>query len=89
MQTSLQPKGEKIMPETKIDRIVNVSGLLCPQPSLVTRKVLESMHKGQVLKVVSDDRRTLSGISTVCRQGNHVLRQVLEEHGQIIYLIEK
>lgn len=40
--------GEKI----KIDRILNLSGLLCPNPAMITEKRLEGLLPGETLEVL-------------------------------------
>lgn len=73
----------------KIDRVLNVDGLLCPHPSLLTAKKLEEMKPGEILEVVCSDKCVKVSIPALCRQGNHELVETREEKGLIHFIIRK
>ncbi len=72
----------------KVDRIIDVSGLLCPGPDLITRKTLAEMEKGKTLEVISNDKTTKKSIPFICKRGKYRLVEIIEEKGLIHFLIE-
>jgi tRNA 2-thiouridine synthesizing protein A len=79
------PVAERI----KIDRVLNVSGLLSPHPSLITAKKLEDMNPGEILEVVCSDKCVKVSIPALCRQGHYELVETREEKGRIHFIIRK
>jgi len=72
----------------KVDRIVDVSGLLCPGPDLIIRKTLAEMEKGKTLEVISNDKTTKKSIPSICKRGKCRLVGIIEEDGLLHFLIE-
>lgn len=72
----------------KVDRIIDVSGLLCPGPDLITRKTLAAMEKGKTLEVISNDKTTGKSIPSICKRGKYRLVEVIEEDGLLHFFIE-
>ena len=73
----------------KIDRILNVTGLLCPQPHLIATKALAEMKRGETLEMISTDKSTKNTIPFLCQKGRYKLLQTREEDGHIHFVIEK
>jgi TusA-related sulfurtransferase len=73
----------------KIDRYLNLSGLLCPNPSLITAKKLEDMKSGEILEVVCNDKSVKVSIPALCRDRNYELVETLNEKGLIHFIIRK
>ncbi len=73
----------------KIDRIIDVTGLLSPGPDLITRKVLAEMEKGKTLEVISNDKAMKKSIPSICRKGRYRLVEIIEENGLFHYVIVK
>ena len=73
----------------KIDRVLNVSGLPCPNPSMITAKKLEDMNPGEILEVVCSDKCVKVSIPSLCRQEKHELLETREQRGQIHFIIRK
>ena len=72
----------------KIDRIIDVSGLLSPGPDLIIRKALAEMEKGKTLEVISNDKTTRKSIPSICKRGKCRLVEIVEEGGLLHFLIE-
>ncbi|MBL4620852.1 MAG: sulfurtransferase TusA family protein [Immundisolibacteraceae bacterium] len=72
------------------DQQVDASGLLCPLPLLKSKRRLNQMESGQVLKLIATDSNAESDLRKFCDQSGHLLIQVdqLGEQ-QIIYLQKK
>ena len=75
--------------EIKIDRVLNVNGLPCPNPSLITAKKLEDMKQGETLEVICNEKCAKVSIPTLCRQENYELVETREERGLIHFIIIK
>lgn len=73
----------------KIDRVLNLGGLLCPNPSLITAKKLEDMKRGEVLEVVCSDKSVKESIPALCREGRYEVVETREEKGLIHFIIRK
>ena len=73
----------------KIDRVLNLSGLLCPNPSLITVKKLEDMKPGEILEVICNDKSVKESIPVLCREGGYELVETLEDKGLIHFIIRK
>ena len=73
----------------KIDRVLNLSGLLCPNPSLITAKKLEDMKQGETLEVVCNEKFVKVSIPALCRKENYELVETREARGLIHFIIIK
>ena len=73
----------------KIDRVLNLSGLLCPNPSLIAAKKLKDMKQGEILEVVCSGKSAKESIPALCGQGNYELLETREEKGLIHFIIRK
>ncbi|MBV1960429.1 MAG: sulfurtransferase TusA family protein [Immundisolibacteraceae bacterium] len=72
------------------DQQVDASGLLCPLPLLKSKRQLNRMESGQVLKLIATDDNAESDLRKFCDQSGHLLikTEQLDEQ-QIIYLQKK
>lgn len=56
--------------------LVDASGLECPLPILKAKKALSGLEPGQVLEVVTTDRKARQDFQAFCKQtGNPLLAQ--------------
>ncbi|PLX44137.1 MAG: sulfurtransferase TusA family protein [Hyphomicrobiales bacterium] len=72
-----------------IDHTLDASGLSCPLPILKTRKTIQAMQAGEVLKVISTDIGSQKDIEAFCRQTGHALLGSESEAGSFIFTIRK
>ena len=72
------------------DQQVDSSGLLCPLPLLKSKRQLNQMDSGQVLKLIATDRNAEADLRKFCDQSGHqlLLTEQLDEQ-LIIYLQKK
>jgi len=79
------------MDENKItaDEILDCVGLYCPVPIFETRKKINSMKKGQILKMMADDPGSKPDIESWARTTGNQLLQTEEEDGLFTFYIEK
>lgn len=72
----------------RVDRILNVSGLLCPRPAIIANNTLKEMREGQLLEVVSNDNNTKKTIPELCREAGYTLVETREGHGMFRFIIQ-
>lgn len=72
-----------------IDKIMNVKGLACPAPTVMTAKALEEMQKGSVLKIISNDRTTKKTIPELCSREHYSLIETDESNGVLYFIVKK
>lgn len=71
------------------DKELNARGLSCPLPILRTKKTLDSMATGQVLKMISTDRGAMKDMQEFSKQTGHPLLSAAEENKEFIFYIQK
>lgn len=72
-----------------VDKELDARGLNCPLPILKTKKSLNGMDHGQVLKVISTDCGSIKDMQAFAKQtGNELISQT-EENGEYIFLMKK
>ncbi|HEX7273755.1 MAG TPA: sulfurtransferase TusA family protein [Casimicrobiaceae bacterium] len=78
------------MQETlQIDREVDAKGLNCPLPVLRTKKALNDMASGQVLRILATDPGSVRDFEAFCRQTGHTLLQQREDAGVFVFLLRR
>lgn len=75
--------------EVKIDRELDVKGLVCPRPMIMSMNTLKSMASGQVLKIIANDSSTKHSIPALCERAGYKLIELSEEGGTYIFIIQK
>lgn len=71
------------------DKEFDASGLSCPLPIVKTKKSLNDMTTGQVLKVISTDRGSIADMAAFAEQTGNVLLSSTEEGGKYVFLMKK
>ncbi len=69
--------------------ILDLTGFFCPVPVHETRKTLENMQTGSIIKVLCDDPETKHDIPALCNRLKVELIDVKEISGEFIYRIKK
>jgi len=77
------------MIDVNIDILLDVKGLICPRPMVMTLSTLRSMEQGQVLKVICNDGTTKHSIPGLCERSGARLLKMKEENGIISFVIQK
>ena len=72
-----------------IDRELDARGLNCPLPILRTKKSLNDMVPGQVLKVVATDPGSVRDFQAFARQTGNQLLSSTENNGEYLFLMRK
>jgi tRNA 2-thiouridine synthesizing protein A len=84
METAMQ--ADNTIP---IDRELDARGLNCPLPILRTKKALNEMAHGQVLKVVATDPGSVRDFQAFARQTGNQLLSNTELQGEYLFLMRK
>ena len=72
-----------------IDREIDARGLNCPLPILRTKKALNDMTSGQMLRIMATDPASLRDFQAFARQtGNELLEQG-EEDGAFWFVLKR
>lgn len=72
-----------------VDKELDARGLNCPLPILKTKKSLNDMASGQVLKVISTDSGSVKDMQAFANQTGNELLSSSEEKGEYIFLMKK
>ena len=76
-------------PALQVDREIDARGLNCPLPILRTKKALNDMQTGQVLRVLATDPGSVRDFEAFARQtGNHLL-QHSEQDGVYSFFVRR
>ncbi len=71
------------------DRELDSRGLNCPLPILRTKKSLNEMRPGQVLRVLATDPGSMRDFQAFTRQTGHALLASTERDGEFLFLLRK
>ncbi|HKW79858.1 MAG TPA: sulfurtransferase TusA family protein [Casimicrobiaceae bacterium] len=69
------------------EREVDARGLNCPLPILRTKKALNGMASGQVLRILATDPASVRDFEAFARQTGHQLLQHGEQGGEFFFLL--
>ena len=68
---------------------LDCKGMNCPLPILKTKKQMDAMQSGQVLKMVSTDPGSINDMQAFTRRTGHELLESISEDGDYIFLVRK
>ncbi len=68
---------------------LDVTGLLCPVPVLMTAHAVAQLRHGEVLEVVGTDREMLRDLPEWCAQSGNRLLEIGELEGRVRCRIER
>jgi tRNA 2-thiouridine synthesizing protein A len=71
------------------DRELDARGLNCPLPILRTKKSLNDMASGQVLKIVATDPGSVRDFQAFSKQTGHPLLVSSESGGEYLFMLRK
>lgn len=75
--------------EIRFDRELDARGLNCPLPILRTKKSLNDMMPGQVLKIVATDPGSVRDFQAFSRQTGNQLLLSNESGGEYLFMMRK
>jgi tRNA 2-thiouridine synthesizing protein A len=71
------------------DRELDARGLNCPLPILRTKKSLNDMTSGQVLRILATDPASVRDFQAFAKQTGHDLLQHAEHDGVFTFLLRR
>ncbi len=71
------------------NKILDTSGLLCPQVLLETKKTLATMEKGETLKIISTDPSSVLDVKVFVATHSHELLKISEQRKKYFFWIKK
>jgi tRNA 2-thiouridine synthesizing protein A len=77
------------MEDARHDREIDARGLNCPLPILRTKKALNDMHTGQVLRILSTDPGSVRDFQAFAKQTGNALLQHGEQDGAFFFLLQR
>lgn len=78
------------MTGTTHDQELDARGLNCPLPILRTRKALNTMSSGQVLRILATDPGSVKDLEAFSKQtGNELISQTADEKEFVFFMRKK
>jgi tRNA 2-thiouridine synthesizing protein A len=71
------------------DKVLDCTGLYCPEPVFRTRLALDEIGVGQVLEVTADDPAAEEDIKRLVRRLGHEVLSLESDDDQVKFLIKK
>lgn len=71
------------------DRELDARGLNCPLPILRTKKLLNEMAGGEVVRVVATDPGSVRDFQAFAKQTGHALLESTQQDGEFVFLLRK
>jgi tRNA 2-thiouridine synthesizing protein A len=81
--------GTMEVSRVNFDKELDARGLSCPLPILKTKKALNDMTSGQVLKVVSTDVGSIKDMQAFASQTGNPLLSSTEENKTYVFFMQK
>ena len=73
----------------RCDEELDVKGLVCPRPMVMTMTALKKMEQGRTLRVTANDSSVKHSIPSLCERAGYTLLEQFEEGGSYIFIIRK
>ena len=71
------------------DQVLDCSGLACPMPIIKTRKAIDGLQVGQVLKMIATDPGSIPDIEAWSKKTGHTLLETEQSGGKYTFYIKK
>ena len=68
---------------------IDCQGLSCPLPILKTRKAMDELSSGEILKLICTDPGSINDLASWSNSTGHILLSSNEKQGIYIYFIQK
>ena len=73
----------------EFNKELDARGLSCPLPILKTKKALNDLASGQVLKIVATDPGSVKDMQAFSNQTGHPLLASVEENKAFVFFLRK
>lgn len=71
------------------DQVLDCTGLACPLPIIRTKKAVDGLATGQVLKLIATDPGSVPDVDAWTRRTGHQLVSAGMENGKHVFYIRK
>jgi tRNA 2-thiouridine synthesizing protein A len=71
------------------DQVLDCSGLACPMPILKTKKAIDGLTIGQILKMIATDPGSISDMQAWTQKTGHELVASEQEGNKLIFYVKK
>jgi tRNA 2-thiouridine synthesizing protein A len=71
------------------DQTLDCSGMACPMPILKTKKAVDSLQVGQVLKMIATDPGSTADMNAWTQKTGHQLVASEQEGGKFVFYIKR
>ncbi len=71
------------------DQVLDCSGLACPMPILKTKKAVDALQIGQVLKMIATDPGSVSDLDAWTKKTGHELVECEQAGGTYTFYIRR
>jgi tRNA 2-thiouridine synthesizing protein A len=75
--------------EIKVDKILDLKGLACPQPVIKVNKGIKEIAVGQVLEAITTDPGSLSDFPAWARTSGNEILKTEQKDGLIRFIIKR
>ncbi len=72
-----------------VNRVLDARGLNCPLPIVKTKKLVEEMKAGEILKVLATDPGSKRDFESWCKKTGNTLLESSFSDGVFTYIIKK
>ena len=77
------------MTDYQEDSLMDCSGMNCPLPVLKTKKAIDGMNSGEILKMISTDPGSINDLNAFTKRTGHELLESIAEDGDYTFFIRK
>lgn len=71
------------------DQVLDCSGMSCPMPILKTKKAVDALQSGQILKMIATDPGSTSDMQAWTEKTGHQLVASEKEGDKFVFFIKK
>ena len=77
------------MTDYQENSLMDCSGLNCPLPIRKTKKAIDGMNSGEILKMISTDPGSINDVNAFTKRTGHELLESIAEDGDYTFFIQK
>jgi tRNA 2-thiouridine synthesizing protein A len=71
-----------------VDKLIDVTGKVCPLPLIAMAKEVRTMQKGEILSIIGDDPIFEESVIDFCREGAHALLDTHREGKKVTIVLQ-
>ncbi len=73
----------------EVKKELDCKGLICPEPILYIKKAMGEVESGEIVKMDTTDKGSLSDMSAWARRTGHEIVEQTEEGGTFTFFVKK